>query len=100
MATTLLLKPVITEKSIDRTGKKQFTFEVVKGVSKQQIKAVVEKLFSVDVASVRTMNRSGKAKRVGKAKKIVHRSGRHFAMVTIGKDQTIDLFSVSPEQTK
>jgi hypothetical protein len=46
------------------------------------------------------MNRSGKAKRVGKAKTIVHRSGRHFAMVTIGKDQTIDLFSVSPEQTK
>jgi len=52
MSQTILVKPIITEKSIDRVHDQLYTFEVDKGANKHQIKEAVEKLFSVNVRSV------------------------------------------------
>ena len=62
----VILKPVITEKSMAAMGEKKYTFLVHTDATKMQIKEAVEKMFEVTkVASVNTMNNDGKKKRRG-----------------------------------
>ncbi|MBI4137529.1 50S ribosomal protein L23 [Candidatus Roizmanbacteria bacterium] len=100
MTKTILIKPVITEKSIDRVRDQLYTFEVEKSANKYQIKDAVEKLFSVNVKSVKTVNRAGKEKRVGRMRKATKMADRRYALVKLATGQTIDAFSITPEQTK
>jgi len=59
----VILKPVITEKSMAGTADKKYTFLVHPEANKSQIKEAVEKMFDgVKVASVNTMNLDGKTK--------------------------------------
>ena len=62
----IIVKPVLTEKGFDGIADKRYTFVVAKKANKTQIKAAVEALFSVQVASVNTINCHGKRKRMGK----------------------------------
>ena len=62
----VILKPVITEKSMAGMGEKKYTFLVHTEATKSQIKEAVEKMFEgTKVASVNTMNMDGKNKRRG-----------------------------------
>ena len=62
----VILKPVITEKSMAGMGEKKYTFLVHPTANKTQIKEAVEKMFEgTKVASVNTMNKDGKSKRRG-----------------------------------
>ena len=58
----VILSPVITEKSTMASEYNQVIFKVARTASKPEIKAAVEKLFNVKVASVNTLNRKGKLK--------------------------------------
>jgi len=61
----VILKPVITEKSMAGMGEKKYTFLVHTEANKSQIKEAVEKMFDgVKVESVNTMNCDGKKKRI------------------------------------
>ena len=64
-AQDIILKPVITEDSMDRLQANRYTFKVAKDANKIEIAKAVEELFGVKVASVNTMNCRGRAKRVG-----------------------------------
>ena len=62
----VILKPVITEKSMAGMSEKKYTFLVHPEANKSQIKEAVEKMFDgVKVKSVNTMNQDGKTKRRG-----------------------------------
>ena len=62
----VILKPVITEKSMAGMGEKKYTFLVHTEANKSQIKEAVEKMFDgVKVKKVNTMNADGKNKRRG-----------------------------------
>ncbi len=62
----VILKPVITEKSMAGMGEKKYTFLVHPEANKVMIKEAVEKMFEgAKVARVNTMNLDGKAKRRG-----------------------------------
>ena len=62
----VILKPVITEKSMAGMGEKKYTFLVHTEANKSQIKEAVEKMFEgTKVASVKTMNLDGKKRRRG-----------------------------------
>ena len=62
----VILKPVITEKSMNIMGEKKYTFLVHPEANKAQIKEAVEKMFAgTKVNSVNTMNLDGKTKRRG-----------------------------------
>ena len=62
----VILKPVITEKSMDAMGEKKYTFLVHTEATKAQVKEAVEKMFAgTKVKSVNTMNCGGKKKRRG-----------------------------------
>ena len=62
----VILKPVITEKSMNAMGEKKYTFLVHPEANKSQIKEAVEKMFEgTKVKSVNTMNMDSKKKRRG-----------------------------------
>lgn len=65
-AQDIILKPVITEQSIDNLPENKYTFKVAKDANKQEIKAAVEELFNVEVVKVNTMNCRGRQKRMGR----------------------------------
>ena len=61
----VILKPIVTEKSMNAMGEKKYTFMVHPEANKSQIKEAVEKMFEgTKVKSVNTMNMDGKNKRV------------------------------------
>ena len=61
----IILKPIITEKSMAGISLKKYTFKVAKDANKIEIAKAVESLFNVTVDKVNTMNCKGKAKRMG-----------------------------------
>lgn len=62
----VILKPVVTEKSMAGMGEKKYTFLVHPEANKSMIKEAVEKMFDgVKVKNVNTMNLEGKNKRRG-----------------------------------
>ncbi len=87
----IILKPVITEKSMDGLQAGKYTFKVATDANKTEIKAAVEKLFDVKVAKVNTMNCTGRTKRVGRF--VGKKSDWKKAIVTLTEDsKTIEFF--------
>ena len=64
-AQDIILKPVITEKSMDGITSKRYTFKVAVDATKPEIARAVEELFGVKVAKVNTINMKKKPKRMG-----------------------------------
>lgn len=92
MPEDIIIRPIITEKSLTVAADRKYTFEVSKNANKIQIKKAVEALFDgVKVESVYTMNVEGKFKRVG-----VHvgkRASWKKAIVKLTEDsKTIEIF--------
>ena len=65
MVQDIIIKPIITEASMDRLADKKYTFEVRKDATKAEIAAAVEEMFKVEVADVNTINMKKKPKRYG-----------------------------------
>ena len=87
----VILRPVITEKSMNMMSDKKYTFYVAPEANKIEIKNAIEEIFKVTVKSVNTIKLPGKFKRMG-----VHtgyRSDRKKAIVTLTEDsKTIEFF--------
>ena len=64
-AQDIILKPIITEKSMDGISNEKYTFEVATDATKPEIANAVEELFGVKVAKVNTINMKKKPKRLG-----------------------------------
>ncbi len=64
LAQDIILKPVITEKSMDMTADKKYVFKVAKDATKPEIAKAVEELFGVKVADVNTINMKRKPRRL------------------------------------
>ncbi|MBQ6168317.1 MAG: 50S ribosomal protein L23 [Ruminococcus sp.] len=90
-AQDIILKPVITEKSMDDLQTGKYTFKVATDANKSEIKKAVEQLFGVKVAKVNTMNCNGKEKRVGRY--IGKTADWKKAIITLTEDsKTIEFF--------
>ena len=62
----VILKPLVSEKSMSTMSEKKYTFSVHPDATKNQIKEAVEKMFTgTKVASVNTINQDGKTRRRG-----------------------------------
>ena len=62
----LIIKPVISEKSMDDVKEKKYTFKVAVNANKTQVKQAIEEIFGVQVDKVNIMNCKGKLTKVGK----------------------------------
>ena len=86
----IILKPVVSEKSYGLIDDGKYTFVVDPRSNKTEIKLAIEKIFDVKVASVNTLNRTGKTRRTrfGTGK----RKDTKRAIVTL-KSGSIDIFT-------
>jgi len=65
-ARQILIRPILTEKSVAQTTRRKYTFEVLPGANKVEIRQAVEKLFpGTQVAEVNTIMVQGKLRRMG-----------------------------------
>ncbi len=61
----VIIRPIVSESSMENMQDRKYTFQVAKGANKIEIKQAVEQLFKVEVENVTTMNVVGKYKRMG-----------------------------------
>lgn len=62
----VILKPVVTERSMQDAQNKKYTFKVATDANKTEVKQAVEQIFEVEVKKVNIMNVRGKMKRMGR----------------------------------
>ena len=96
-APEIILRPVISEKTIDESERGKYTFAVHDRANKIQIKAAIEELYrteKVTVVGVNVLTAKGKEKRRGtKRGRIVGRtSAWRKAVVTLAAGQKIEFF--------
>lgn len=96
----ILLKPLITEKSVKNTANDKFTFVVSKFARKEEIKAIVEKLFGVNVLNIHTIFIKGEHKKNLRTGTYYTKKHVKKAIVKLKKGQKIDLFDTTSEETK
>ena len=88
----VILRPVITEQSMESVADKKYVFQVAIDANKTEIKAAVEEIFGVKVAKVNTIRMQGKVKRTG-AYPAGRRRAYKKAIVTLTADsKTIEFF--------
>ena len=61
----IIIRPIISEKSMDQSADKKYTFQVALSANKIEIKKAVEEIFGVKVEKVTTCRVLGKVKRMG-----------------------------------
>jgi large subunit ribosomal protein L23 len=87
----VIIKPLVTEKTTHQQATRNaYTFEVNRDANKHQIAKAVEKLYSVKVADVRTLNRKGKPRRT--KYRMTHTSDWKRAVVVLAGESRIELF--------
>lgn len=86
----VLIRPVISEKSMKLMEENKYTFYVDKNANKIEIKNAVEKMFNVTVLKVNTMNVKGKVKRMGRFQGKT--PTRKKAIVTLKPGDKIEIF--------
>ena len=90
-AQDIIVRPIITENSMDGLAERKYTFEVARGANKIEVKKAVETLFGVKVAKVNTISVKGKKKRMGRTEG--YTSDWKKAVVTLTEDsKTIEFF--------
>ena len=88
----IILRPVITEQSMESIGEKKYVFQVAIDANKTEIKAAVEEIFGVQVEKVNTVRMQGKVKRTG-AYPAGRRAAYKKAVVTLtANSKTIEFF--------
>lgn len=88
----VLLRPVVTEKSMIEANAGRYTFEVSTAVNKHEVKDAVQEAFKVDVVDVRVLTVRGKSRRVGR--KLGRTPDRRKAIVRLAEGQKIERFFV------
>ena len=77
-AREILIRPILTEKSVTQTAQRKYTFEVLPAANKVEIRRAVETLFpGTKVAEVNTMNVQGKLRRMGGYRRRARRAEGH-----------------------
>ena len=83
-AQDIIIRPIITEASMEAIGMKKYTFKVATDTNKIEIGQAVEELFGVKVAKVNTMNVRGRKKRMGR--NVGYKPNWKKAIVTLKED--------------
>ena len=87
----VILKPIITEQSMDMSAAKKYVFKVADTANKTEVRQAVEEIFGVDVAKVNIMNVNGKVKRMGRT--VGRTASYKKAIVTLTADsKEIEIF--------
>ena len=88
----IIIRPIITEQSMEDLDIKKYVFAVAKDANKVEIKKAVEEIFGVTVLKVNTVNVSGKEKRTGAYPKGFTAAWKKAIVKLSADSKTIELF--------
>jgi large subunit ribosomal protein L23 len=93
-ASQVIVRPIVSEKSMDHTHRGKYTFQVHGNANKLQVKQAVEELFKVDVVHVNVLTTKAKQKVRGRGRGriIGWTSPWKKAVVTLAAGQKIEFF--------
>ena len=83
----VIIKPVVTENSMEDAQAKKYTFKVAVDANKTEVKNAVEEIFGVEVAKVNIMNVKGKVKRLGRTQGMTSKSKKAIVTLTEGSKE-------------
>lgn len=87
----VILKPVISERSMDDARLRKYTFKVAGDANKTEVKLALQEIFGIEIEKVNIMNVNGKVKRMGR--NVGRTSGYKKAIVTLtDKSKEIEFF--------
>ena len=90
LAREIIIKPVVTEKSVDLMQENKYCFKVAKDANKIEIKNAIEEIFKVTVVNVNIVNVHGKMKRMGRTQGMT--ASWKKAVVTLREGDSIEVF--------
>ena len=88
----IIIRPIITERSMSGAAEKKYVFEVAPSAGKIEVKKAVEEIFGVKVASVNTLNVLGKEKRMGAGRPGTTRAWKKAYVQLTADSKTIEFF--------
>ena len=88
----VILRPIITEQSMEHLDLKKYVFEVARDANKIEISRAVEEIFGVEVDKVTTLNMKGKEKRTGRYPAGYRRSWKKAVVKLTNGSKTIEFF--------
>ncbi|WP_099204876.1 50S ribosomal protein L23 [Scatolibacter rhodanostii] len=87
----IVIRPIITEKTMAGIADRKYTFEVDKSATKIEIAAAVKELFGVNVSKVHTMHVRGQLRRQGRTEGYT-RSWKKAIVTLTENSKTIEFF--------
>ena len=93
-ARDIILRPIVTEKSVALSSENKYTFAVDPKSNKCEIRSAIEEIFKVKVLKINTLTVKGKPRRWGR-KYTGHRSNWKKAMVTLRDGDKIEIQGVN-----
>ena len=89
---SVIIRPVVSEKSYAAYDANVYTFVVAPDANKTEIRSAVESIFNVRVLKVNTLNRKGKRKRNRRTNTFGQRATTKRAIVAVAAEDRIDIF--------
>ena len=89
---SVILRPVVSEKSYAQYDERVYTFVVARDANKIEVKQAIEAIFNVKVTNVNTLNRAGKRKRNRRTGTWGNRTGQKRAIVSLAPGDEIEIF--------
>ena len=96
----VLIKPIITEKSLQDAASGRYTFVVAKQANKNNISDAVAKTFNATPMEVKTITIKGEIKRKGKLRLLSKENSWKKAVVQLAAGQKIELFDTGGQDAK
>ena len=88
----IVIRPIITEQSMEHTDLKKYVFAVAPDANKIEIRKAVEEIFGVKVAKVTTLNMDGKKKRTGRYPEGARAAWKKAVVRLTDDSKTIEFF--------
>ena len=88
----VIIRPIITEQSMEQLDIKKYSFEVARDANKIEIKNAIEEIFGVKVEKVTTINMEGKVKRTGRFPEGRRASWKKAVVKLTADSKTIEFF--------
>ena len=88
----IILRPIITEQSMEQNDISKYAFEVAPDANKIEIKKAVEEIFGVKVLKVTTLNMLGKKKRTGRYPEGSRKDWKKAVVRLTADSKTIEFF--------
>jgi large subunit ribosomal protein L23 len=90
----ILIKPIITEKTLLKQESGKYSFWITKEANKFQVANAFESLFKIKPIQINIINSKGKIKTNWKTRKPVVKSNRKKAIITVDKKEKVDLLTI------